>query len=40
MLGAFVEAQRIAAPTIQTSVPAVPQDANPMYEPMLCDNLG
>ena len=40
MLGAFVEARRIAAPTIQTSVPAVPQDASPMFEPMLCDNLG
>lgn len=40
MLSAFVEARRIAAPTIQTSVPAVPQNANPMYEPMLCDNLG
>ncbi len=40
ILNAFVEARRIAAPTIQTSVPAVPQDANPMYEPMLCDNLG
>jgi hypothetical protein len=40
MLSAFVEARRIATPTIQTSVPAVPQNANPMYEPMLCDNLG
>ena len=40
MLTAFVEARRIAAPTIQTSVPAVPQEANPMYEPVLCDNLG
>jgi hypothetical protein len=40
MLSVFVEARRIAAPTIQTSVPAVPQDANPMYEPVLCDNLG
>jgi hypothetical protein len=40
MLGAFVETQRIAAPTIQTSVPAVPQDANPMYEPVFCDNHG
>jgi hypothetical protein len=40
MLSAFVEARRIAAPTIQTSVPAVPQEANPMYEPVLCDNLG
>lgn len=40
ILGAFVEARQAAAPTIQTSVPAVPQNANPMYEPMLCDNLG
>jgi hypothetical protein len=40
ILGAFVEAQRIAAPTIQTSVPAVPRNANPIFEPMLCDNLG
>ena len=40
VLGAFVETQRIAAPKIQTSVPAVPQDANPIYEPVFCDNLG
>jgi hypothetical protein len=40
LLSAFVEALRTGAPTIQTSVPAVPQDANLMYEPMLCDNLG
>jgi hypothetical protein len=40
ILGAFVEARRVAAPTSQTSVPAVPQDANPMYEPVFCDNLG
>ena len=40
MLSAFVEARRMAAPTIQTSVPAVPQDSNPTYEPVLCDNLG
>lgn len=40
MLSAFVEARQIAAPEIQTSVPVVPQDANPMYEPMLCDNFG
>jgi hypothetical protein len=40
MLGAFVEARRIAAPTIQTSVPAVPQDANPIFEPVSCENFG
>jgi hypothetical protein len=39
MLCAFVEARRIAAPAIQTSVPPVRQDANPMYQPVLCDNL-
>lgn len=40
MLSAFVEARRIAAPVIQTSVPAVPQEVNPMYEPVLCENFG
>jgi hypothetical protein len=40
MLSAFVEAQRVSTSTSRTSVPAVPQDANPMYEPVLCDNLG
>jgi len=40
ILSAFVEAQRVGASTSRTSVPAVPQDANPMYEPVLCDNLG
>lgn len=38
ILSAFAEAQRISAPTSRTSVPAVPQDANPMYEPICCDN--
>lgn len=38
ILSAFVEAQRISAPTSQTSVPAVPQDTNPHYEPVCCDN--
>ena len=40
ILSAFVEAQRVATSTSRTSVPAGPQDANPMYEPVLCDNLG
>jgi hypothetical protein len=40
MLGAFIEAQRVSTSTSRTSVPAVRQDANPIYEPVLCDNLG
>lgn len=40
ILAAFVEARRVAAPASQASVPAVPQGANPMYEPVFCDNLG
>jgi len=38
MLGAFVEVQRIAAPSSRPSVPAVSRDANPFYEPACCDN--
>src|SRR5712671_1399841 len=34
ILGGFVEAQRVSAPTSKTSVPVVPQDANPLYEPV------
>ncbi|MEO8318911.1 MAG: hypothetical protein ABI561_11370 [Bradyrhizobium sp.] len=40
ILAAFVEARRVSVPASRTSVPAVPQDANPMYEPVLCDNIG
>ena len=40
ILGAFVDAQRIASPASSTSVPAVPRDANPLYEPVCCDNFG
>ena len=40
ILSAFVEAERTSVTASRTSVPAVPQDANPMYEPVLCDNLG
>jgi hypothetical protein len=38
MLGAFVEAQLIAAPSSRPSVPAVSRDANPLYQPVCCDN--
>jgi hypothetical protein len=40
VLSAFVEAQRIAAPRSRPSVPIVPRDANPLYEPVCCDNFG
>ena len=38
ILGAFVEAQLIAAPSSRPSVPAVSRDANPLYQPVCCDN--
>jgi hypothetical protein len=38
ILSAFVEAKRVSAPSNRTSVPAVPQDANPLYEPVYSDN--
>ena len=40
ILSAFVDAQRIATPRSRTSVPTVPRDANPLYEPVCCDNFG
>jgi hypothetical protein len=40
ILRAFVAVQRIAAPSRRTSVPAVPRDVNPLYEPVCCDNFG
>jgi hypothetical protein len=40
ILSAFVEVQRIAAPSSRPSVPAVSRDANPLYEPVCCDNFG
>jgi len=40
ILSAFVDAQRISSPASITSVPAVPRDANPLYEPVCCDNFG
>jgi hypothetical protein len=38
ILSAFVEARRIAMPSSRTSVPTVPRDANPLYEPASCEN--
>ena len=38
VLSAFVDAHHVVAPLRQTSVPAVPRDARPLYEPVCCDN--
>lgn len=38
LLSAFVDAQRMAAPSSRTSVPTVPRDAGTLYEPVCCDN--
>ena len=38
ILSAFVDAQRISTPKSRTSVPIVPHNANPLYEPVCCDN--
>jgi hypothetical protein len=38
VLSAFVDAQRASAPQSRTSVPAVPRDINPIYDPVCCDN--
>jgi hypothetical protein len=38
ILSAFVEAGRVAAPSIRSSVPTAPREANPLYQPMCCDN--
>jgi hypothetical protein len=38
ILSAFVEARRVSTPSSGTSVPVVPRDANPLYEPACCDN--
>jgi hypothetical protein len=40
ILSAFVEAQRIAAPSSRTSVPTTPRAASAFYEPVLTDNFG
>ncbi|WMT73294.1 hypothetical protein [Bradyrhizobium sp. Ash2021] len=38
ILSAFVEVERISAPSIRTSVPAVTRDTNQLYEPVCSDN--
>ncbi|WP_028347116.1 hypothetical protein [Bradyrhizobium murdochi] len=38
ILIAYVEAQRVSALSRRTSVPSVPREANPQYEPVLSDN--
>jgi hypothetical protein len=38
ILSAFVEVQRITAPSSRTSVPVVTQDASALYEPVCADN--
>jgi len=38
ILSAFVEAQRVGAPPRRPSVPTVPLDVNPLYEPVYSDN--
>jgi len=40
ILSAFVEAQRVTAPSSRPSVPAVSRDVNPLYEPVCCNNFG
>ena len=40
ILSAFVEVQRQNADTPRPSVPVVPQDANPQWEPICSDNFG
>jgi hypothetical protein len=38
ILCAFVDVQHVTAPSSRTSVPTVPRDLNPLYEPVLSDN--
>jgi hypothetical protein len=38
ILSAFADAQRTSAPSTRTSVPMVPRDASPLYEPICSDN--
>ena len=40
ILSAFVEARRVSAGMSRTSVPVVPQDTDPRYEPLCSDNFG
>jgi hypothetical protein len=38
ILSAFADARRISALASRTSVPTVRRDANPLYQPVCCDN--
>jgi hypothetical protein len=38
ILMTFVDAQRTGTPSIRTSVPTAPREANPLDEPVCCDN--
>jgi hypothetical protein len=38
ILSAFVDAQRVSAPSIRTSVPIVQRDSSAFYEPLCSDN--
>jgi hypothetical protein len=38
ILSAFVDARLAHAPSNRTSVPFVPREANPLYEPVMTDN--
>ena len=38
ILSAFVDTQRVAAPSSSTSVPIVPRESRALYEPLLTDN--
>jgi hypothetical protein len=40
ILSAFVEAQRVSAPSSRPSVPVVKGELNMRYEPVCCDNFG
>src|ERR1700675_393115 len=40
ILGVSLDARRVVLPGSRTSVPAVPRDANPLYDPVCCDNFG
>ena len=40
ILSAFVDVKCLTAPASRTSVPTVPRDVNPRYQPVCCDNFG
>jgi hypothetical protein len=40
ILSAFVDVQRLSAPASRPSVPTVSRDANPLCQPVCCDNFG